>query len=65
VATLDGKAQSTSWNNGILQITTKGAFPGTHKLRLQISDYQESRNTENVPPILPNTRVLNATIVIR
>ena len=31
---------------------------GTHRLRVQISDYQESRNMENVPPILPNTRVL-------
>jgi len=65
VATIDGKAQATSWKDGVLRIATKGTFPGTVKLRVQISDYQESRNTENVPPILPNTRVLNATIVIR
>ena len=64
MATVDGKAQPTSWKNGTLRIATSGIFPGTHKLRLQISDYQESRNTENVPPILPNTRVLNATIVV-
>jgi hypothetical protein len=32
---------------------------------VQASDYQESRNMENVPPILPNTRVLTASIVIR
>ena len=39
--------------------------PGKHRLRLQASDYQESRNMENVPPILPNTRVLSAAIVVR
>lgn len=65
VATIDGKTWTTSWKDGTLRIATKGLFPGAHALRLQISDYQESRNTENVPPILPNTRVLKATIVIR
>ncbi|WP_411277821.1 S8 family peptidase [Gaiella sp.] len=64
VATIAGKEQVTSWRNGVLRISTKGIFPGTYRLRLQISDYQESRNTENVPPILPNTRVLNAKIAI-
>jgi subtilisin family serine protease len=64
-ATIDGKAQATTWAAGTLKISTHGLFPGKHRLRLQISDYQESRNTENVPPILPNTRVLDATIVVR
>ena len=64
-ATIDGKPRTTSWKDGTLRIATRGLTPGRHKLRLQISDYQESRNTENVPPILPNTRVLNATISIR
>jgi hypothetical protein len=65
VATVDEKALPTSWKDGVLRVKTRGIPPGTYELRLQISDYQESRNTENVPPILPNTRVLNATIVIR
>ncbi len=64
-ATIDGKEQATTWASGTLRIATQGLFPGSHRLRLQISDYQESRNTENVPPILPNTRVLTATIVVR
>ncbi len=64
-ATIDGKEQKTTWSAGTLRISTQGLFPGKHRLRLQISDYQESRNTENVPPILPNTRVLTATIVVR
>jgi hypothetical protein len=34
-------------------------------LRVQVSDYQETRNMENVGPILPNTGRLTATIVVR
>jgi subtilisin family serine protease len=49
---------------GVVSIPTSGLGRGSHTLRLQVSDYQESRNTENVPPILPNTRVLTTTIVI-
>jgi subtilisin family serine protease len=33
---------------------------GAHRLRLQVSDFQESRNMEDVGPILPNTRVLHS-----
>jgi hypothetical protein len=29
-----------------------------------VSDNQESRNMENVPPILPNTGVLRTTVVV-
>jgi hypothetical protein len=36
-----------------------------HRLRLRVSDYQETKNTENVARILPNTRVLSATFRIR
>ena len=64
-ATIDGKERTATWKGGTFKISTQGLFPGKHRLRLQISDYQESRNTENVPPILPNTRVFGATIVVR
>ncbi len=64
-ATVDGKEQRTTWARGTLRISTEGLYPGSHRLHVQISDYQESRNTENVPPILPNTRVVDATIVVR
>ena len=39
--------------------------PGSHRLRLRVSDYQESKNTENVARILPNTRWLTATFRVR
>ena len=37
---------------------------GTHRLIFQVSDYQETRNMENVGPILPNTRILQTTFVV-
>jgi subtilisin family serine protease len=64
-ATIDGTERSTTTASGRVGIPTTGLRRGRHRLRLQVSDYQESRNMENVPPILPNTRVLTTTIVIR
>jgi subtilisin family serine protease len=64
VATVGGRAQTVRLRGGVVSVTTTGLRPGRHRLRLQVSDYQESRNMENVPPILPNTRVLRETVVI-
>ena len=64
--TIDGVARSAALGCGHAQDPDHPrSARGTHRLRLQVSDYQESRNMENVPPILPNTRVLTAPIVIR
>jgi hypothetical protein len=49
----------------VVSISTAGLRPGLHRLRLRVSDYQETKNTENVARILPNTRTLQATITIR
>ena len=64
VATIGGEPRKSRLRDGIVSIPTKSLRRGKHALRLQVSDYQESRNTENVPPILPNTRILRATIVV-
>jgi hypothetical protein len=50
---------------GTIRIPTEGLRRGRHALRLQISDYQESRNMENVARILPNTRVVRTVFVVR
>ncbi len=42
-----------------------GSAPGPHRLRVRVSDYQEAKNTENVGPILPNTRWLTRTVDVR
>jgi hypothetical protein len=62
-ATVDGQFVRTSFRNGVISIPTGGLSAGTHRVRLRVSDYQESKNTENVPRILPNTRT--RTVVVR
>jgi minor extracellular serine protease Vpr len=37
---------------------------GRHRLSLRASDYQETKNTENTGPALPNTRVLHVTVTV-
>ena len=38
------------------------ASTGRHRLELRISDRQEAKNNENLADLLPNTRILHATI---
>ena len=47
-----------------LSIPTGRLSAGSHRLRVRVSDYQESKNTENVARILPNTRWMTATFRI-
>ncbi len=61
---VDGKERDGRLAAGQVRISTAGLRKGRHVLRLQISDYQESRNMENVGPILPNTRILTTTFVV-
>jgi hypothetical protein len=53
------------------KVTTHGAAvlnfkttKGRHKVVVTASDYQEAKNMENVPPILPNTATLRTTVVV-
>jgi subtilisin family serine protease len=64
LATIDGRRIDVSYRRGVVRIPTRGLALGTHRLRFRVSDYQETRNTENVARILPNTRVLTATVTI-
>jgi hypothetical protein len=59
VATVDGKDAKVRYAGGSFRI----AVPvGRHALVLQVSDYQEAKNMEDVAPILPNTTVLRTTV---
>ena len=60
LVTVDGRFRSATLAGGVVRIATAGLSRGRHVLRLQASDYQETRNMENVARILPNTRVLRA-----
>ena len=48
-----------------MSIATAGVSAGAHVLRVELADYQETRNMENVARILPNTRVVTTRITVR
>ena len=65
VVRIDGDEHEGRFREGAIRVATTGLSQGRHALRVQISDYQESRNMENVGRILPNTRILQTTFVVR
>jgi hypothetical protein len=64
---IDGRARlpSVDRSTGRVTVDVSDVGSGRHELAVQVSDYQESKNMENVPPILPNTRQLKRTLAIR
>ncbi|HET6684629.1 MAG TPA: S8 family serine peptidase [Gaiella sp.] len=64
-ATVDGRTVGARLVGNEVRVSTIGVEPGTHRLRLSVADYQETRNMENVARILPNTRVLTASVTVR
>jgi subtilisin family serine protease len=64
---VDGNVRSARYVAGQQLITASlsGLRRGRHTFRLLVSDYQESKNMENVPRILPNTSRLRAAFVVR
>jgi subtilisin family serine protease len=64
VVTVDGADRGARYRAGQIQIPTQGLRPGRHELRVQISDFQETRNMENVGKILPNTRILTTAFTV-
>jgi subtilisin family serine protease len=61
---VDGRVRQFTYRSGILAIENE-IFPGTHRVSVTVSDYQETKNMEDVGPILPNTRVLQTTVAVR
>jgi hypothetical protein len=62
-ATVDGHAvRAKLAPDGTIRIA---AAPGRHALSVTASDYQETKNMEDVGPILPNTATLRASVVVR
>ena len=60
-ATIDGHSVTATYADGRIVIHTR---PGSHKLVVQVSDYQEAKNTEDVAPITPNTTTLDTTVTV-
>jgi hypothetical protein len=54
-----------TYAHGVLLLRTKGLRPGKHAVLVRASDYQETKNMEDVGPVLPNTRLLRTTVTLR
>jgi subtilisin family serine protease len=65
VARIDGKTVGVAYSDGRARIGLGAIAPGRHRLLLQVADYQELKNMENVPQILPNTRTFAVTFRVR
>ena len=59
VALVDRKLVKTTFSAGTIRIP---ATPGRHALVLEVGDYQETKNMEDVVKILPNTATLRVTV---
>jgi hypothetical protein len=64
-ASIDGHSVPAVLRGNQVRVSTAGITPGQHRLRLRLADYQETRNMENVARILPNTRILTASVQVR
>jgi subtilisin family serine protease len=64
-ATVDGTPRPAVYSNGRVRIALRSLSPGRHRLVLQVSDHQESKNMENVARILPNTATLAVSFSVR
>jgi hypothetical protein len=61
-ANVDGKPATARVARGVIRIP---ATKGRHKVVVTVGDYQETRNMEDVGPVLPNTGRLGATVTVR
>jgi subtilisin family serine protease len=64
-ASIDGGERTGRLVRGRLRLPVGGLRPGRHTVSVQASDFQETKNDENVSAILPNTSRLTATFAVR
>ncbi|HEX4325075.1 MAG TPA: S8 family serine peptidase, partial [Gaiellaceae bacterium] len=64
-ARVGGKPVRLRYSGGVLYLRTKGLRPGKKALVVTASDYQETKNMEDVGPVLPNTRTVRTRVTLR
>jgi hypothetical protein len=64
-ALVDGHAVNTSFVDGVVLVTGAARAAGMHTLKVTVSDYQETKNMEDVGPVLPNTRSLTTRFTVK
>jgi subtilisin family serine protease len=62
-ARIDGDIAQGAYASGRVRLPLAGLAVGRHTLTFTVSDYQETKNMENVAQILPNTLTLRTTFV--
>jgi len=62
-ATIDGRSVPIAYADGVARVA--GISAGAHEVTFRVSDYQETKNMEEIGPVLPNTRTLRTTVVVR
>jgi subtilisin family serine protease len=62
-AVVDGKGEAVTFSAGLARVAVADLAAGRHSLTFTASDYQETKNTEDIAGILPNTRTLRTTFV--
>jgi subtilisin family serine protease len=64
-AFVGGKSVRFTYAHDVLRLSTNGLRPGRQSVVVKASDYQETKNMEDVGPVLPNTRVLHSKVTLR
>jgi hypothetical protein len=66
-ARIDGRYRTVHYDarRGLAELPTAGLSRGRHRLLVNASDYQETKNNENGARTLPNTRRLSVTFDVR
>jgi subtilisin family serine protease len=64
-ASVDGSPSVVTYRNGRASVKAGALSAGKHTIRLLVSDYQETKNMEDVLRILPNTRDYRASFKVR
>jgi subtilisin family serine protease len=66
-AAVNGRPRAARYDprRHVVSLGVRGLTPGQHRVVVTLSDYQESKNTENVARILPNTARLRAAFRLR
>jgi hypothetical protein len=65
VARVDGRQMPVASSGRTARVSLAGIAPGRHSLNFTAADYQETKNTEDVARIEPNTRRLQTSFTTR
>ena len=60
---VDGDSEPVTYAGGVARVPIETLSRGRHALTFTASDYQETKNMEDIAGILPNTRMLKTTFV--